>query len=51
MDLVLREVETLTQQQTGKLMLNWERLYKVIDTPRIETYKLQTMDGIMIKKT
>lgn len=49
--MVLTEAEASTPQQIGKLMPNWEGPYKVIDTPRIGTYKLQDLDGSVIKNT
>lgn len=50
-DLVLQEVEASNPQALGKLMPNWEGPYLVADSPRIGSYKLQTMDGTIIKNT
>lgn len=50
-NLVLREVEASAPQSVGKLMPNWEGPYRVVDSPRIGSYKLQAMDGTIIKNT
>lgn len=45
-DLVLREVEAFTPQNTRKLMPN-----EFIGVPKPETYRLRTIDGVEVKNT
>lgn len=48
---VLRETEASMPSEVGKLKLNWEGPYLVSSKLHSGTYKLQTLDGKLIKNT
>lgn len=50
-DLILREIEASTPQNTRKLMPNWEGPYEIVGVPKSRMYRLQTLERVKIKNT
>ncbi|RRT47175.1 hypothetical protein B296_00044359, partial [Ensete ventricosum] len=49
--LAYRRVVTKLYNRRGKLALNWEGPYRVVEVIRDETYTLATMEGRVLSRT
>ena len=47
-DLILRRAKVSKPTEQGKLALNWKGSYRVTDVIRLETYKIENLDGSII---